>query len=327
MNMPATSIRDLVIKDDDLVIGTHGRSIWILDNMAPLRQITDSRRAANAFLFTPARATRVRWNMFSDTPLPPDEPVGENPPDGAILDYHLPRDARNVTVQIVAGDGEVIRRYSSADQPERIDPTTLPYPTYWIGPNLPLGTKAGHHRFVWDLRYAPPRGTRRTHSIAAVYQKTPSSPMGPFVHPGSYTVQLTVDGASQRRTLDVRLDPRVKIAPEDLQRHTDASLACYRGYHEAQDIREAIDARPAAERARLMALRGAGEPDDQDVLYGSITAVPPDRETIVALQEKFLYLLNLLQGADVKPTPQALAAVTQLQTTLGALKDRWNTLR
>ena len=187
--------------------------------------------------------------MFSDTPLPPDEPTGENPPDGAILDYLLPRDARNVTLEIVAGDGEVIRRYSSADQPERIDPTTLPYPTYWIRPHQPLGTKAGHHRFVWDLRYAPPRGTRRTHAIAAVHQKTPSGPMAPFVHPGSYTVQLTVDGAAQRRTLDVRLDPRVKIAPEDLRRQADASLACYRGYHEAQDIREAIDARPAAERA------------------------------------------------------------------------------
>jgi photosystem II stability/assembly factor-like uncharacterized protein len=327
MNMPATSIRDLVIKDDDLVIGTHGRSIWILDDVAPLRQIIDARRAANAFLFTPARATRVRWNMFSDTPLPPDEPTGENPPDGAILDYHLPRDARNVTLEIVAGDGEVIRRYSSADQPERIDPTTLPYPTYWIRPHQPLGTRAGHHRFVWDLRYAKPRGTLRTHSIAAAYQKTPSGPIGPFVHPGSYTVRLTVDGASQRRTLDVRLDPRVEIAPEDLRRHTDASLACYRGYHEAQAIREAIDARPAAERATLMALRGTGEPGDEDVLYGSVTAVTPERETIVGLQQKFLYMLNLLQGADAKPTPQALAAVAQLQKTLAAVKDRWNTLR
>jgi photosystem II stability/assembly factor-like uncharacterized protein len=327
VNMPASSIRDLVIKDDDLVIGTHGRSIWILDNVAPLRQITDARRAASPFLFTPARATRVRWNMFSDTPLPPDEPTGENLPDGAIIDYHLPNEAGTVTLEIVAADGEVIRRYSSADLPERIDPTTLPYPTYWIRPHQPLGSSAGHHRFVWDLRYAPPRGTRRTHSIAAVYQKTPSGPMGPFVHPGAYTVRLTVDGTAQRRTLDVRLDPRVKIAPEDLRHHTDASLACYRGYHEAQDIREAIDARPAAERAKLIALRGNGEPGDEDVLYGSITAVPPERETIVGLQQKFLYMLNLLQGADARPTPQTLAAVGQLQKTLGAVKDRWNTLR
>jgi hypothetical protein len=284
-------------------------------------------RGSGAFLYAPARATRVRWNMFSDTPLPPDEPAGENPPDGAILDYHLPRAAQSVTLEIADADGGIVRRYSSADEPERIDPTTLPYPTYWIRPHQPLGTDAGHHRFVWDLRYAPPRGTRRTHAIAAVFQKTPSGPQGPFVHPGPYTVRLTVDGTSLERQLDVRLDPRVTIAPDDLRRHTDASLECYRGYLEAQDIREAIDAKPAADREKLMALRGAGEPDDQDVLYGSITAAAPERETIVGLQEKFLYVLTLLQGADAPPTPQTLAAIAQLQKTLAAVTDRWRAVR
>ena len=258
MNMPATSIRDLVIKDDDLVIGTHGRSIWILDNIAPLRQLADTAKASGAFLFSPARATRVRWNMFSDTPLPPEEPTGENPPDGAILDYHLPREAKSVTLEIVAAGGEVIRRYSSTDEPEQLDPTTLPYPTYWMRPHQPLPGTPGHHRFVWDLRYTPPRGTRRTHAIAAIYQKTASGPVGPFVHPGSYTVRLTVDGAAQQRPLEVRLDPRVKIAPADLRQQTDASLTCYRAYHELQDIRDAIDAQPAEARKSMMALRGTG---------------------------------------------------------------------
>lgn len=327
MNMPATSIRDLVIKEDDLVIGTHGRSIWILDSIAPLRQLAEAGRSRDAFLFTPAQATRVRWNMFSDTPLPPEEPTGENPPDGATLDYYLPREVRAVTLEIVGAGGEVIRRYSSADQPERIDPKTLPYPTYWIRPERPLATSAGHHRFVWDLRYAPPRGTRRTHSIAAIYRNTPSGPMGPFVHPGSYSVRLTVDGIVRERPLEVRLDPRVKIAPPDLRSQTDASLACYRAYHELQEIRDAIDASPADARKPLMALRGSGEPDDQDVLYGSITAVPAERETIVGLQEKFLYMLTLFQGADAGPTPQALAAVAELQKAKGTLEARWRAMR
>ena len=322
MNMPASSIRDLVIKDDDLVIGTHGRSIWILDNIAPLRQLVEATRATSAFLFTPPRATRVRWNMFSDTPLPPEEPAGQNPPDGAILDYHLPREAKSVTLEIVGGSGEVIRKYSSTDEPERIDPNTLPYPTYWIRPHQALGTSTGHHRFVWDLRHAPPRGARRTHAIAAIYRNTPSGPVGPFVHPGTYSVRLTVDGATQQRPLTVRLDPRVKIAPADLRRQTDASLACYRAYHELQEMREAIDARPPDQRQPLMALRGTGEPGDQDVLYDSINAVPAERETIVGLQEKFLYILTLLQGADARPTPQALAAIEQLQKTLAAVKSR-----
>jgi photosystem II stability/assembly factor-like uncharacterized protein len=327
MNMPATSVRDLVIKDDDLVIGTHGRSIWILDGIAPLRQIAEASRAKEPFLFAPPLATRVRANMFSDTPLPPEEPAGENPPDGAILDYYLPRDAKAVVLEVVGGEDEAVRRYTSADEPERVDSTVLPYPTYWIRPHQPLRAGAGHHRFVWDLRYAPPRGSRRTHAIAAVYQKTPSGPAGPFVHPGSYTVRLTVDGVVSQRTLEVRLDPRVAIAAGDLRRHTDASLACYRAYHELQDIRDAIDARPPDARKPLLALRGAGEPDDQDVLYGSITAAPPERETIVGLQEKFLFMLTLLQGADARPTAQTLAGITDLQQTLAAVKGRWNALR
>jgi photosystem II stability/assembly factor-like uncharacterized protein len=326
MNMPASSIRDLVVKDDDLVIGTHGRSIWILDNIAPLRQVASAAEAKAAFLFTPPRATRVRWNMFSDTPLPPEEPAGQNPPDGAILDYHLTRAATTVTLEVVGTGGEVIRRYSSADAPERIDPNTLPYPTYWIRPHQPLATGAGHHRFVWDLRHAPPRGARRTHSIAAIHQSTPSGPQGPFVHPGTYSVRLTVDGAVQQRTLEVRLDPRVKIAPEDLRRQTDASLACYRGYHELQDIREAIDGRSPEARKPLMALRGEGAPGIQDVLYGSITAAPAGRETVVELQQKFLFMLTLLQGADAPPTPQALAAVAELQKTLAAIRQRWSVI-
>ena len=326
MNMPASSVRDLVIHGDDLVVGTHGRSIWILDNIAPLRQLAEAARGDGAFLFSPPRATRVRWNMFSDTPLPPDEPAGENPPDGAILDYHLPRAAREVVLEIAGAGGEVIRRYSSADEPEPVNPDSLPYPTYWIRPSQRPGTGAGHHRFVWDLRYTPPRGARRTHSIAAVYARTPSRPEGPFVHPGTYTVRLTVDGAVQQRSIDIRLDPRVRIADDDLRRHTDASLACYRGYLEAQEIRESIEARLAgsspAGRATLSSLRGAGEPEDADVLYGSISAVPTAQETIVGVQQKFLFMLNLLQGADAPPTPQALAAIAQLQNVLTALKAR-----
>jgi len=339
MNMPATSIRDLVIKDDDLVIGTHGRSIWIMDDIVPLRELpelpglktrpTTEARPGNegAFLFTPPRVTRVRANMFSDTPLPPEEPTGQNPPDGAILDYFLPREAKNVTLEILGAGGEVIRRYSSADAPERIDPNDLPYPTYWIRPHQALGTSSGHHRWVWDLRYAPPRGSQRTHSIAAIYRNTPSGPQGPFVHPGAYTVRLAVDGAAQQRSIDVRMDPRVTIPAADLRAQTDPSLASYRAYHELQDIRDAIDARPPDARKALMALRGNGEPEDQDVLYGNITATPAERETIVGLQEKFLFMLTLLQGADAKPTPQALAALAELQKSLAAMKTRWSTRR
>ena len=199
MNMPATSIRDLVIHDHDLVIGTHGRSIWILDNIQPLRELAQARSASQAHLFTPPPATRVRWNMFSDTPLPPEEPTGQNPPDGAIIDYFLPKTASEVTLEIISEGGTLIRKYSSSDEPEVIDSTSFAHPTYWIRPSQSLGTSDGHHRFVWDLRYAPPKGARRSFSIAAVYQNTESGPKGPFVSPGEYTVRLTTDGVMEEK--------------------------------------------------------------------------------------------------------------------------------
>lgn len=331
-NMPASSIRDLVVKDDDLVIGTHGRSIWILDNIAPLREMAKALAAQKAWLFSPPMATRVRWNMFSDTPLPPEEPNGQNPPDGAILDYYLPKAAGSVTLEILDEGGKVIRRYSSTDKPEAVDSTQLPHPTYWIRPWQGLSVAAGHHRFAWDLRHEPPKGAQREFAIAAVYKRTPSGPTGPFVHPGQYTVRLRVDGDSHEQKIRVRIDPRVVIGEADLQLQTDLSLACYRAYHQAQVIRETIDdmlsSNPAADRqAALRALRGAGAPSSPDILYSSITARDPGQETLVGLQEKFLYLLNVLQSADARPTRQTESAVQALEDMLERLKGRWEGIR
>ena len=332
-NMPASSIRDLVIHDDDLVVGTHGRSIWILDNIAPLRELAQAANAARAHLFGPPLATRVRWNMFTDTPLPPEEPAGANPPDGAILDYYLPRAAGEVTVEVLDGGGDVVRRFSSRDATEAIDASRLPYPTYWFRPPQRIATEAGHHRMAWDLRYPPPPGAERSFSIAAIYRNTPSGPVGPYVHPGRYRVRLTVDGAVSERTLDVRIDPRVAIGQDDLQVQTDLSLACYRGHIRAQEIRDAIDAilkrtdLEAGRRSALAALRGDGLPGDADIMYESIYAAPDAAETVVELQQKLIYMLNLLQAADAKPTTQAREAVAALQKTLAALEARWASLR
>jgi hypothetical protein len=276
--------------------------------------------------------------MFSDTPLPPEEPAGANPPDGAILDYYLARPAKTVVIELLDAAGDVVRRFASTDEPERIDPSTLPYPTYWFRPPLQVSTAQGHHRLAWDLRYAPPRDSVRQFSIAAIYRNTPSGPVGPYVHPGRYTVRLTVDGAVSERPLEIRMDPRVTIAAEDLQAQTRLSLACYRGYHAAQQIREAIDqtlqapAGPAtaattARRDEMQRLRGPGAPGDQDLLYDSITAAPDGQETVVGLQEKFIYVQNLLQAADARPTTQAIAAVAALQRTLDAIEKRWQAIK
>jgi hypothetical protein len=332
-NMPATSIRDLVIHENDLVVGTHGRSIWILDGIAPLRQLAAAAGSEAPYLYAPDRATRVRWNMFSDTPLPPEEPAGENPPDGAILDYYLTDAAQDVAIDILNAEGRSVAQFSSSDPVEDLDPVTMAYPTYWIRPPQTVSTDPGHHRFVWDMRYASPPGARRSHSIAAVLGRTPSGPHGPFAAPGSYTVRLSVDGTIDERALEVRLDPRVEISAADLELQSEYSMLAYDGYLELQQMRDHVDAMldsdalSAERRAALQQLRGSGAPGNPDITYGSITAAAPGTESIVGLQGKFLFTLNVLQSADARPTTQAMAAVRALVETAAGLEERLRSLR
>lgn len=320
LNMPATSIRDLVIHENDLVIGTHGRSIWILDDIAPLREI--KKAINNDFLFKPSLAYRVRWNMFSDTPLPPEEPTGKNPPDGAIIDYNLGANARLVTLEITDSKGNLIRKFSSADVAEKLDTNTMGYPTYWFRPAKKIQTSEGPHRFVWDLRYSPPKGSQRSYAIAAVYNNTPAGPDGPFVHPGIYKVKLNVDGFTMEKTLDVKLDPRVKMNEEDLQLQSKYAMICYNAYHKLQGIRETMDSKLKSgqlskeEMNAIIAKTGTGNPGGGDIIYGSIYESSPDKETIVGLQEKFLYMLHLLQTVDARPTPQSILAIEKLEASL-----------
>jgi len=325
-NMPASSIRDLVIHEDDLVVGTHGRSAWILDNIGPLREMASTNNTGKAFLHEPVNTYRVRWNMFSDTPLPPEEPTGQNPPDGAILDYQLNQNATNVKLEVFSSSGQLVRAFSSDDLEESIDTTALAHPTYWIKPAQKLGISEGHHRFIWDLRYTPPRGTKREFSIAAVYKSTPTSPQGPFVNPGTYKVRLTVDGEVKEQSLNVLMDPRVEISNEALELQTSLSMACYDGYHTLQDIVESVDAMSNPNK-RLQELRGSGKVGNPDTMYGSIYAAETSEETLVGLQRKFLFMLTQLQSADVMPTTQTIKAVETLQTSLKAIEERWNKLK
>lgn len=334
MNMPATSIRDLVIHDNDLVIGSHGRSIWILDNINPLREMVEASSLGQSYLFESPTAIRVRDNMFLDTPILPEEPTGQNPPDGAILDYLLAQKADEVTLEIVGANGEVIRKYSSKDKPEQLDTASMQYPTYWFRPAQHISTQKGHHRFIWDLRYAPPRGSTRELSISATPHNTPTGPQGPYVMPGTYTVKLTVDGKTMERKVDVKMDPRVAIPVADLKLQSDYSMMCYNAYSQLQDLREAIDAKlngskklKKTQYENLVTLRGEGKPENPDIMYGSISEKPIDKESVVGLQDKFLHMQLLFQSADEKPTTQAMDAVKKLQGIMEGLKKRWDGLK
>ncbi|MBY0493963.1 MAG: glycoside hydrolase [Cyanobacteria bacterium] len=223
-NLPATSIRDLVIKDDDVVIGTHGRSFFILDDITPLRQVTATIAAADVHLFAPQEAIRFRWNKNTDTPLPPDEPAGQNPPDGAIVHYLLKSAAQSVSIEILDSQGGVVRKYTNTDPVEPLVEGRNT-PDYWIRPHRPLLASAGLHRFVWDMHHERPAVGGFNYPISATYANTPRTPFGSWAAPGKYSVRLTVDGKSQTQPFIVKMDPRVKATAADLKLQYDTSRA------------------------------------------------------------------------------------------------------
>ena len=212
LNMPATSIRDLVVHGDDLVIGTHGRSFWILDDISPLRQLTAEVSSAAAHLFAPRVTYRLPRNTNTDTPLPPEEPAGKNPPDGAILYYTLKAGGTPLTLEIFDSANHLVRRFASDDQAPPPD-AALNVPAHWLRPFQALSNAAGMHRFVWDL-HGPvlPKARAREEfeeglPISAIYQDTPAE-QGEWMPPGEYIVKLTAGGQAHSQKLLVKPDPR-----------------------------------------------------------------------------------------------------------------------
>jgi photosystem II stability/assembly factor-like uncharacterized protein len=218
LNLPHTSMRDLWIHGSDLVAGTHGRSFWILDDFSPLRQLTAKVATSRAQLFEPRLTYRVRRSTNTDTPLPPEVPAGRNPPDGAVLYYWLgAQPSGPVTLEILDGGGKAVRRYSSADRPAPVNPEDVNVPMYWIRPPRVLSAAPGMHRFIWDLRAAPPKSVFQNYPIAAIPHDTPRVPQGVLVLPGRYTARLVVDGRSYTQSFEVRMDPRVTTSAAGLE--------------------------------------------------------------------------------------------------------------
>ena len=296
LNLPGSSVRDLWVHEQDLVAGTHGRSAWILDDLTPLRQAARAVAAGAPYLYRPARATRVRWNTYTDTPLPIDEPAAPNPPDGAVLDYWLPAAAAGpVVLEVLDAAGRPVRRFASDDPPEPVD-SAADIPLWWVRPSPRLGTGAGQHRFVWDLHEPVPAALRFGYPISAVVHQTWREPRGPWVLPGRYRVRLTVDGRTLEQPLVVRMDPRVRATPGALV-----------GQHAlARRLVEAL-ARDTALLGGARALRsraGAGARGD------SAAALVRD---LTRLNGQIAGLLLAVEGADAAPTSQAVRAAARLE--------------
>ena len=331
LNMPATSIRDLVIHDDDIVVGTHGRSFWILDDMTPLRQL-DVKPAAETFLFKPKLTYRFRRNKNTDTPLPPEEPAAKNPPDGAVINYRLGADAAGVvSLDIVDNAGKIVRSFSSADSVEPIE-TNLNVPTYWVRPQQRLAADRGTHRFVWDLHYPPPKVLAHDYPIAAIYGDTPRFPLGPAVLPGTYTVRLTVNGRRYEQPLTIRMDPRARITGAGLRLQHDIGVrmndAISRDFAALSELR--------AQRGLLRTQReGAKAKEVADSLVAldsTLAAIETGTRGgpaagLVQLNEQLASVLDTVEGADAEPTTQAAQAAADLERALTALLRRWTEIR
>ena len=327
LNLPTTSVRDLVVHGDDLVVGTHGRSFWILDDLSPLRQHSPEAAAADLFLFAPATATRVRRSLWTDTPLPPEEPAGQNPPDGAVLDYTLrSRSSGAVTLEILDASGRLVRRFSSDDRPAPIDPE-LNVPTYWVRPPRNLSAEPGAHRFVWDLRFPPPAALERQYPISAVPGDTPLGPEGPLVLPGRYTVRLTVAGRSLTRPLTVRMDPRIPAPASALARQLEVANGISDALRRDSETLAAVRALRAKEKSAGRAAK-PGDRESRDARLAAIEGdgAKPAPESLVGLNTRLVTLYGIVEGADAAPTTQVESAWKELQAALSNAVTRWEEL-
>jgi len=295
LNLPHTSMRDLAVHENDLIVATHGRSFWILDDIGPLRQDSTAFGHNEVTLLKPVAAVRVRRSTGTDTPIPPDEPTGRNPPDGAVIDYylaHAPTGA--LTLEVLDSHGTTVRRVSSTDPAPYTEEELARelIPTYWISPPRPLRASPGMHRFVWDLHYAAPRAERRGYPISAVPEDTPQEPEGPLAVPGEYRIRLRVGNRQWEQPLVVAADPRVRIASQDYA----AELAL------AQRLADALDASTGA------LLEGRSLQAQLKALAAS-SAKPAFSARIDALQLRIAKLLK--PASEEEEAAQAGAAGTK----------------
>lgn len=342
LNLPTTSVRDLNVHGSDLVVATYGRGLWILDDLSPLRQVSAEMTKGNAYLFKPATALRVRWDNHPDTPLPADTPAGENPPEGAILYYYLNSSAaKQITLEIRDERGDVVRRFSNSLPLLELRPKNVP--EYWFGPAEILPTKAGLNRFVWNLEWPHPetltynfRGrhidyieyTLPDHAVAG---KTPiNQPPGPLAVSGNYEVVLTVDGKTYRQPLVVTLDPRVHVAPGDLEAQLDLARmiddwmnTSYHFFNEVGALRSAV----AAMRKNAI-LESLGK-ESSDILQnldkelGEIQDGTNTAPGFGAVNRDVARFVTMIQSGDIRP---ARSVIENAAPSCVALKNdlaRW----
>jgi hypothetical protein len=286
--MPPVSVRDIVFNGDDIIVATHGRGIWILDDAEPLREINAQVTRAGAFLFAPASAYRTREGNDEGTPLPLDETTLPNPPAGAIVDYYVHNATTPLVLEIVDASGHVVRRWSSSDKPETVNARALDIVPVWVHVQQPPAAATGAHRFVWNLQYA-------------------NKVLAP---PGRYTVRMNVSGKTYTQTLTLRRDPTYPASDADLRAQFELAQSI------DAEAKSVADARARARtllkaHPQLRSVIGEAPPTTPD---DSVGKPAQDFNSLRYIGDQLQGLLQAVESADVRPTPDQYAAFTILRT-------------
>lgn len=340
LNMPVVAIHDLAIEQDDLVAATYGRSFWILDDVTPLRQMDGRAVTSGVHLFAPRTAIRVRRDENQDTPLPPEVPAGKNPPDGAILNYFLPANSTGeIQLEIYDTNGKIVWSASSASILEK--PEETPYVAeYWIAHPQPPSKAAGMHRFVWNLRYSDPRAMHPqspyNYPIAAIVGATPLPPQGPLVLPGKYEVRLKVGAQVLRQPLEVKMDPRVTVARNELQSSLELQLKIsallgknFEGYQQTKELRARLAEMVKRPKEDPVAVAASALDAKVAAMDGEATPIleTPKTASFNAVNDTLTALMALVDGADFAPSEESFAAYRRICTGSNEAFAAWKELK
>jgi photosystem II stability/assembly factor-like uncharacterized protein len=340
LNLPTVSVRDLNVHGSDLIAATYGRALWILDDISPLRQVMAQAPAAAALLFKPEPAMRTRWDSHPDTPLPPDTPHGDNPPDGAIIYYYLKSVPKKISLEIHDEHGALVRKFSDKETPRNPRPTNVP--EFWFEPPEVLPARQGLNRFVWNLQWPHPttlaysfRGlpldyieyTMPDHAIGG---NTPvNQPPGPMLMPGSYELVLTVDGKTYRQPLTVTLDPRVKISLADLQAQIDLARSIdawmdssSKTYNDIAALRAALSDR----QTKLATMTSATAAGDLFTGFRDLQQLAEGTDAgpgFGSINRDLARYASMVQSGDSRPAKSAVDSVAGLCRALASNLQRW----
>jgi len=330
LNLPVSSVRDMTVHSDDLVVATHGRSFWILDDISSLRQMVPGAAVQNARLYKPATAVRIDNDVFLGTPLPPEEPTSKNPPDGAIFDYYLPAATTSLTLEIFDASGKLVRRYTGGPRKEQPHPP-LAIAERWLPKPAVLEMGAGAHRFVWDLRWGSSGANPESDEDEGF-----GAPRGPRVIPGQYQAKLTINGAALTQPLQVQMDPRAHVTAAELAEQQHLGLEIF---GEVRAARKAL-AEIGAVKKRLAEIETQSLKQHSELL-AQVTEVNAAIEkvekgerhepgTIVGLESGSSGLgsaLRVVQSSDRAIPSQAVELYREASKAAKAALDQWTQVK